>query len=181
VTVQRALAGTNFPVLIPTHPLANAQNVTAAYLYPQGVAIVLQFPPAEVPAQPVLQDFIELFEAPWESGEPMTDYLTDIREDPAVGKDIFQIGDVPALGVTAHSPSAADRSNAAFLRFVRGGVEIQLSGGESIDKLLDIAKTIVAASVTPSPKASEAPSQNPSPAQPPAPSESPSPTGSPTT
>jgi hypothetical protein len=55
----------------------------------------------------------------------------------------MDLNGVTALGVNAHSPSDSERANPAFIRFVIDGVDIQISGGESLDALRSIALSIV--------------------------------------
>jgi hypothetical protein len=45
--------------------------------------------------------------------------------------------------VTARSPTDPEQANPAFLRFVVDGVDIEISGGEKLDTLVEIAETMV--------------------------------------
>jgi hypothetical protein len=66
-----------------------------------------------------------------------------MAEAPSEAKALYDIDGVVALGVTAHSPSDIEGADPAFLRFVVNGIEVEISGGESIDTLIAIAQTIV--------------------------------------
>jgi len=133
-----------FPLTLPDHPSANPQNVAAIYVRPDRGAVYIEFPAPAVPQTPVRQDYIEVFESPWLGGSPADDYAANIAADSVAGKQLYDIGGVPALGVSAHSPSDAEGANSAFLKFVYRGFEYQISGGESIDLLIEIGKTIIA-------------------------------------
>lgn len=87
-------------------------------------AIAIDFPAPAVPQQPIRQNYIEVYESLWVEGDPLMDFQADMAQQPVQGKAIYDLGGVPALGVTAHSPSVAERSNAAFLRLVLNGLEV---------------------------------------------------------
>ncbi len=129
-TLQAAQSQAKFTIDLPSDPLANTGNITAVYVWPQGAAVALDFPAPAVPQTPVRQDYIEVWESPWTGGDPAQSFAADIAADPVVGKAMYSIDGMPALGVTAHSPNDFERANAAFLRFVVNGVDVQISGGE---------------------------------------------------
>lgn len=142
-TLDTAMANARFGLILPNHPKANSGNVTAVYLWPDRSTVALQFPPLAVAASPVRQDYIEVWESPWTGGDPNADFAADMAAAPAVGKALYDIDGIPALGVTAHSPSDMDEANPAFLRFVFQGIEVEISGGEDVNMLIEIAKSIV--------------------------------------
>jgi hypothetical protein len=133
-----------FPVLVPSAQTANQANVTAVYLWPNRMAVALDFPAPAVPDYPTRQNYIEVYESLWGGSDPLSDFQADMAQNPVQGKAIYDLGGIPALGVAAHSTGDANGSNPAFLRFVFRGVEIQVSGGESLETLIGIAKTIIA-------------------------------------
>jgi hypothetical protein len=147
-SVTNAQAEASFQLLIPNSPLANQQNLTAVFVYPEGAAVAMQFPPAEDSAGKVRQDYLEVWESNWTGGDPLKTWNEDLDASPAEGKAIVDVGGIPALGVTANSASDALGSNAAFLRLVIGGTDVELSGGTSLDNLVEIAKTMIAATPT---------------------------------
>jgi hypothetical protein len=67
----------------------------------------------------------------------------DVDEAPVEGKSLVSVAGLTALVVEAHSPDDVDQANPAFMRFVLGDVEVQVSGGESLDDLIRIATTII--------------------------------------
>ncbi len=142
-TLSDAEVQASFSVIVPSHPSAGAQNITAVYLWPDGSAVALQFPPPAPVTSPIRQEYIEVWESPWVGGDPQADYARDMAEAPSEAKALYDIDGVVALGVTAHSPSDIEGANPAFLRFVVNGIEVEVSGGESIDTLIAIAQTIV--------------------------------------
>jgi hypothetical protein len=146
-TLEAASTQAVFTLMIPNTVLANAANPVAVYVWPQGQAVAIDFPAPVMSSQsPVRQEYLEIYEAPWPGGDPLTAFQADIAADPVVGKDIYYLGPsgtVPALGVTARSPSDMDQANAAFLQFVNSGIEVQVSGGESLQDLIDIANSML--------------------------------------
>jgi hypothetical protein len=72
-SLDTALTQAKFRVIIPDHGLANRNNVAAAYLWPDGVAVALQFPrPSAAPTR-VRQPYIEVWQSPWTGGDPLKD------------------------------------------------------------------------------------------------------------
>lgn len=132
-----------FAVMLPRHPLANRQNVTDVFMDPDGKTVALDFPTPVPPSQGQLrQPFLEIFETPWIGGDPAADFAQDVASDPVVGKRLYEVNGEAALGVDAHSPSDQEQANPAFLKFVHQGIEIQLSGGESVQRLVEIAESM---------------------------------------
>jgi hypothetical protein len=152
-TLTDAKTSAAFPVIVPSDPNANPDNITAAYVWPDGSAVALRFPPPGPVASPVRQEYIEVWESPWAGGDPEADFKTDMAEAPSDAKSLYDIDGVVALGVTAHSAADIEGANPAFLRFVVSGVEVDVSGGESIDVLIAIAGTIVKAARSDTPAA----------------------------
>jgi hypothetical protein len=141
--VKDAIARAAFTAIIPNHPDASVSNATAAYLSPDGQVLVIQFPEPAPPIAPIRIEGIEIYETAWTGGDPLENYNTDLTADPAVGKQLYTINGVTALGVSAHSSSDATGENAAFLTFALKGVEVQVAGGESIDLLIEIAGSMI--------------------------------------
>lgn len=153
--LSEAVKNASFSVILPEHTLANDDNVTGVWLQPDGTAIFIDYPVPESPAPSLRQPYLEVYETPWAGGDPAKDFATDIAENPAVGKRLYVIDGIPVLGVNAHSPSDDEQANPALLDFVESGVEIQLSGGEDLQRLIEIARTMIGkASPPPSPSAS---------------------------
>ncbi len=142
-TLEEAWAEATFPLVLPDHPAANVSNLKAVYLWPNGRAVALRFPPPSAPLRPTRQAFIEIWESPWTGGDPEAEMVADLGAAPDVGKRLYEIDGVPALGVSAHSPSDVEGADPAFLWFVHDGIELKVAGGEDLDLLLEIARTIV--------------------------------------
>jgi hypothetical protein len=119
--------------------------MTDAYLFPQGAEVALLFPmPAGTsPTDPTSPPYIEILEELRTRGAPLKDYKQDIARTPDVGKSICSVDQrTPALCIKARSPSDSRGNNAAYLRFVTKGVQIQITGGDDLQRLMDIAKTL---------------------------------------
>jgi hypothetical protein len=143
-TLEDARARVQFEILLPDHPFANESNITAVYVYSDDAAVAIQFPSPSEPSAPLRQEYLEVWESAWTSGDPLENFEEDLRESPAEGKSILDLGGVPALGVTARSSSDVDRANPAFLRFEIDGTDVQISGGESLDVLIEIGRSLIA-------------------------------------
>lgn len=144
-TLASASDVAKFKLQIPQSDVANENNITQVFAWPDGESVAIDFPAPAKPAAPIRQEYLEVYESLWTSGDPLTDFKSDLDADPVAGKQILEINGVVALGVEAHSPDAPDKINAAYLRFVQDGVEVQLSGGESLDLLVQIAEGMISA------------------------------------
>jgi hypothetical protein len=143
-TVDQAQDAVTFLIVIPDDAAANAGNVGWVYVFPGGMAVALDFPSPADPESPVRQEYIEVYEAPWTDGDPLETYESDLEHAPDPAKSLMEIDGVTALTVQAHAASDQSEANPAFIRFVTNGVEIQISGGESLHALVAIATSILA-------------------------------------
>lgn len=142
-SVAEAIQKTGLDFIMPDDPLANSGNVDHVWvLTPQAVAV--DFPSPAVPQKYLRQNYIEVYEGTWPADEnPLATYKHDLSSDPSPAKSLILLDGTPVLTVEAHSPHDDQQANPAFLRFVTRGVEVQVSGGESLDSLIRIAKTIL--------------------------------------
>ncbi len=138
------------PLLLPHTTDANSSNAVAAFLFPGSQAVALEFPPPKAggsspPA--VRQQYLEVYEGPWmEPEDPATFFANDLANDPAVGFSLCRVNGLPAECQTANSPSDDEGVNPAFVRTVIGGnTEIHVSGGDDLQRLLEIASSLTAA------------------------------------
>jgi hypothetical protein len=133
----------NVTFYMPSTPETKAELITDVFVLPGG-AIAVDFPAASEPSKPVAQNYIEVYESSWDkSVDPYSYYEKDLKEAPSPAKSIVTIEGIPALAVEAHSPKDVTGDNPAFLRFVVGGTEVQLSGGEDMHLLESIATSII--------------------------------------
>lgn len=145
VTLEEAMSRAAFAVKVPDHADASERNVREGFLSPDGTEVVLMFPvPASAAAHDARQPHIQIYETPWQGGDPREDYAKSIALDPVTGKRIYEIDGVAALGVEAFAPEDEAGNNPAFLRFVLDGVEVQISGGDRLERLIAIARSIIA-------------------------------------
>jgi hypothetical protein len=140
VSLQQAEQDGGFNVLVPNTELANSDKMTGVY-EGDGAGITLRFPAAD-PSSDVRQPDITIWEAPWTEGDPLAAYKNDLAADPDPNKSICSVGDLPALCVEAKSPNDATQENPAFVRVVIDKIEVELSGGGSVQDLLDIAGSL---------------------------------------
>jgi hypothetical protein len=121
------------------------------FVEPDGNAVIMDFPSPVQQLARTRQPFLRIYEAPWEGGDPAQDYAADIAASTVAGKQLYEINGIPALGVSANSPSDSEHLNAAYLRLVVNGVDIEISGGDSIQRLIAIAEGMTSNTLTPSP------------------------------
>ncbi len=134
-----------FSVIVPDNSFANVDNMTNAYVMVGGASVAMDFPAPAVAKDPITQEYLEVWEAPWEGGDPEELFKQDVAADPVTGKQLTSIDGVTALSVSAHSPDkdVVGHANPAFLKFVIDGVEVQISGGEDLGVLISIATSMI--------------------------------------
>jgi hypothetical protein len=140
---QRAVA---FNLIVPDTGPVNPSNLTGIYSQPGG-AVVFDYPPISKPSSYLRQNYIEIYESPWDpSRKPADVYEAMAKGDDNPTESLTTIAGVPALVVGAHSPADDEKANSAFVRLVVGDVELQLSGGEDLSLLTGIAESMAKSS-----------------------------------
>jgi hypothetical protein len=142
--IRAAQARVDFSLLVPEDSVANSTTLIAAFVLPGG-AVALDFAAPAEPLKYIRQEYIEVYQATWlEDMSPLEALEFDISNAPSPAKELTQIAGIPALTVEAHSPKDDEAANPAFVKFVLGGVEIQISGGEDLGMLVEIAESLIA-------------------------------------
>lgn len=143
VDLAQAEAALVFKPRLPDTAAINSATLTKVAMDPIGNALFLEYPSLASDTQTTRQSHIEVYEAVWYGGDPLTAYQEDMAKSPAVGKTVCAVGSLPAVCVLPNSPSDTDQSNAAYLEFVDAGVEYEISGGGELAALLAIARSIL--------------------------------------
>ncbi len=147
MTLEQAVDKVDFAVRVPDTAAANRDNITGVYTDDDSVQ--MDFPPPNDHSSDLRQPYLSVWEAPWTEGDPMANYKDDIANDPDAGsKSICSVNDLPALCVEARSPADETQQNAAFLRVIIDKVEVEVSGGDSVETLIDVASSLEKASST---------------------------------
>lgn len=162
-SVAEAQGRIGFELLLPNDPAANKDNVKLTYLFPNDSAVALVFPPPSSPESYIRQEYIEVYETQWFGGDPVEEFTASVEATAASADAIVEIDGVSVLTVTPRSPADDERANPALVRFVLNGIEIQVSGGESLDTVIAIARSIFASAPSVSPEPSPTESASPSP------------------
>ncbi|MEX2203709.1 MAG: hypothetical protein WD965_06430 [Actinomycetota bacterium] len=143
-TLEDARAKVSFDVVLPDHATASRESITDVFVWPEGHAVAIRFPaPAPISDKPVRQGYVEVFESPWTGGDPAKAWAEDVAASDIVGEGVIDIEGLPALTVPPNSPTDIEGANPAFLRFVYEGLDIQISGGDDLNSLIDIATTMI--------------------------------------
>ena len=141
-SLERARELVNFPVRVPNHPDANRNTMMATYQW--GNVVELTFDPPEG-VYSVRQDYISILITPWRGEDPRSEFEYAQEVDPIEGREVIDIADHPAMVVHPNSPSDADEANAAYVETVTAGLQIDISGGDDLDRLIEIAEDLIAA------------------------------------
>jgi hypothetical protein len=142
-SIRAAQTKVDFSLLVPEHSVANSTTMIAAFVLP-GRAVALDFAAPAEPLKYIRQEYIEVYQATWhEEMSPLEAFKYDIENAPSPAKELTQIGGIPALTVEAHSAKDDEAANPAFVKFVLDGVEIQISGGEDLGMLIEIAESLI--------------------------------------
>lgn len=141
VGAEDAAASVSFKFAEPSSDAASPANREGIYLLADGVEQT--FPPPTESSATVAQPYISITEIPWtdRDGSPAEAVKEDLEADPDVGKSICGVAGEVGICVEARSPSDANGANAAYVRFVHDGVQYELSGGDSLKVLLDVANS----------------------------------------
>lgn len=142
VSLNTASQKAPYRLLFPDDPSASHENMKAVYQVPNEPAAVSYKFSSEAPERPLRFEGIWVVQLPWHGGEPLNDFKDDLALDPSPAKFLCEARGVPALCVNAHSPDDATGENAAFVRFVVDDIEVQVTGGESVEELIRIADTL---------------------------------------
>lgn len=142
-SIRVAQTKVDFSLLVPEHSVANSTMMIAAFVLPER-AVALDFAAPAEPLKYIRQEYIEVYQAKWlEEMSPLEALKYDIENAPSPAKELTQIGGIPALTVEAHSPKDDEAANPAFVKVVLDGVEIQISGGEDLGILIEIAESLI--------------------------------------
>lgn len=144
MSLSEAIKEAKFMVRLPDTTSANAENLSDVFLEPGG-SLFLEYPAAPADVGETRQPNIEVFEAVWVAGDPLTQYEADSRYSPVVGKSLCKVASFDALCVEPNSPTDFEKMNAAYVSFVVDNVEIEVSGGSSLDRVLSIANSVAKA------------------------------------
>lgn len=133
-----------FPILLPEHAAANANNLRETYLGSGAALAYLIFPPPAEPRLPVRQEYLQIIIGLWRGGDAETEYREYAVKAIAAGYDdeYTEIRGYPALMVRPNAESDVDQANPAFVRFVVGNFEIQVNGGDDLPRVLEIAEDL---------------------------------------
>jgi hypothetical protein len=140
VSTATADAEVSFALLVPNTPGISRQELKGTYV--MGDAAQMDFPPLGKPADDVRQPEITVWEAQWSDGDPLAAYKQDLANDPDPNKSICSVGDLPALCVEAKSPNDVTQENPAFVRVVIDKLEVESSGGASVQDLREVAGSL---------------------------------------
>lgn len=140
--LERVRELVNFPVRVPNHPDANRNTLMVSYQWANVVELAFK-PPEDVYA--VRQDYISVYIAPWRGEDPRSEFEYAQEVDPIEGREVIDIADHPAMVVHPNSPSDGDEANPAYVKTVTAGLEIAISGGDDLDRLIEIAEDLIAA------------------------------------
>ncbi len=125
----------------PTDGGSNAETPVEPTPVPSASWVRLYFPQPNDNSSDLDQPFITVAETPWDGGNPTKYFAARVDASPAIGQSTCLIGASPALCVEPRSPSSAGATNPAVLELVIDGIHVSLFGGDSLDRLTEIAKS----------------------------------------
>jgi hypothetical protein len=143
-TLEEARSAVPFHLVVPATRPANEANLEATYVFPGGGAVELRFPPPAPASPPVRQEYLAVYLTVWGQGDPLADYREELARHPVLGQRVVWLDGVPALVVPPRSAADVERANPAYLEIVIDGLEVEISGGDDLDVLIDIARSMIA-------------------------------------
>jgi hypothetical protein len=141
--LDEAREAVEFSLLDPPASLTHSQEINHVYVFPDDVAVAIDFPPQPQGEAFTRQSYIEIYEAGWSGGDPKAEFAKTVASTAHDDDSTFELNGVPALGVQPNSPADVDQANPAYVEFMVDGVDIQVSGGTDFDALLAIAESMI--------------------------------------
>jgi hypothetical protein len=153
-----------FNIEIPDTADANANNVTAIWA-DQG-AVEMQFPAPDEQSRQLDPPYLDVIEHDGDGGGPpvpierqiaiLQQAFTDAGDDAGLKRvSACNVGKLQALCIAPGDPEAkpvcsgtevvqcsGPHPDTAFVRFVDGNVDVQMKGGASVDRLIDIGHSL---------------------------------------
>lgn len=140
-SLSEAQAKARFELLIPSHEVANSDNVTETFMSEDGDIVAMRFPPPGEPSAPVRISYIEIYEAPWERDKaPEEVWNESLEQHPGVA-ELRELDQVLMLVGFPHNDDNGD--NPSHIVFVLDGVEVEIFGGDDSELLVDVARTMI--------------------------------------
>jgi hypothetical protein len=132
--------------LPPSDSALSPSSAFGAFASPGGEMIALDYAAIDESGT-VRQEYLEVYEADWDAPESPTEaFEADLKNAPADGQELIRLVDgSTALVVSPNSEDDVEAANPAYIEFVIGTTDIQLSGGADLDLLVDIANRMVEA------------------------------------
>jgi hypothetical protein len=141
--VREAAERADFQLVVPDTTFANPSSMTGVYLLP-GNSISMTYPSPAEPRAYLRQPFVEVYESSWNPDrDPQKAYAELVINDENPYESLTTLDGQTALVVAPHSPADDEKANAAFVRVVSNDVEFQISGGEDLKLLEEIASSLV--------------------------------------
>jgi hypothetical protein len=134
----------DFPVLLPDRPDASKDSLMSSYLIGRKAVVLAFRPPEDAPT--VRQDYIEIYMNPWDDGDPRAEFEHAQNVDPIEGREVIEIDGRPAMVVHPNSETDTDIANAAYLETVVEDIELEVSGGDDLNRLIQITEDLMAQS-----------------------------------
>jgi hypothetical protein len=161
-TVSNAEAIAAFRVYVPgsgggegVTSAVSPSNMIATYAQPGGGTVVFAYntPSQEAAASAgISQGYLSITEHPWRDGDPQT--LINQRLSIVPGSSSCTVGTTPALCVSARAPEAIGQNNPADVLLDLNNTSVELTGGDAVQTLKDIAANLIPTSNAPSSPAS---------------------------
>ena len=136
-----------FDVIVPKEEGVSPDRASGAFVQPDGMRVIYVYPPFTDSEQGLVRhDDVEIAEISWGSEgtdfDPRTHWADQIREleGDAV---VSQIRGTPVFSIKPNSKHDSEAANVAFVEFVSGGVDVTISGGSDLERLMRIADSMI--------------------------------------
>jgi hypothetical protein len=148
MTLDEAIRDSKIPLVLPAAEEANSDNLVGVFAGP-GQTFSFVFPIATETTEGIRNPEVVVIESPWEyEAEASDHYEADLERNPAEGKELCTVRELDAICIDARSKSDEEQANAAYVGLRVGDLEVQVTGGDSLDVAQRVAESIVENSAT---------------------------------
>lgn len=144
VSPEDAASVAKFDVIVPSGNEVSPKQASEAFVQPDGMRVIYVYPPfADSEQGLVRRDDIEIEENSWGAEfDPRVHWADQIRELEG-DASVTEIRGTPVFSIKPNSKHDSEAANVAFIEFVTGGVDVTISGGSDLERLMRIADSMI--------------------------------------
>lgn len=144
VAPEDAAQVAKFDVIVPREEGVSPDSASGAFVQPDGMRVIYVYPSFTDSEQGLVRrDEVEIEEVRWGTDfDPRTHWADQVQEleGDAV---ITEIRGTAVFAIKPNSKHDSESANVAFVEFVSGGIDVTISGGSDLERLMRIADSMI--------------------------------------